>query len=122
MHITIARAALLGTVAAAALAATPALAQESADTSTASAANQQTQATPAEASDETAREVDQFDTASSAARRQVTSLRDFDEHMLSDIGLTRRDVHEALQLPFGSDPARELQARASRNRRRGWNE
>jgi uncharacterized protein YjiS (DUF1127 family) len=56
------------------------------------------------------------------SRRQVTSLRDFDEHMLSDIGLTRRDVHEALQLPFGSDPARELQARASRNRRRGWNE
>jgi iron complex outermembrane receptor protein len=52
MPITISRGALLGTVAAAALAATPALAQESADTSTASAANQQTQATPAEASDE----------------------------------------------------------------------
>lgn len=54
-------------------------------------------------------------------RRQVAVLRDFDEHMLEDIGLTRRDVREALDLPFGSDPGRELQARVSRNRVHGWN-
>lgn len=53
-------------------------------------------------------------------RNQVAALVDFDEHMLADIGLTRRDVREALNLPFGFDPGRELQARASR-RQRGWN-
>jgi uncharacterized protein YjiS (DUF1127 family) len=53
-------------------------------------------------------------------RRQVAALADFDDHMLADIGLTRRDVREALDLPFSFDPGRELQSRASR-RQRGWN-
>jgi uncharacterized protein YjiS (DUF1127 family) len=54
-------------------------------------------------------------------RRQIATLVDFDDHMLSDIGLTRRDVREALDLPFSHDPGRELESRASRNYPRGWN-
>ena len=54
-------------------------------------------------------------------RKQIATLVDFDDHMLADIGLTRGDVREALELPFSHDPGRELQVRASRNRRRGWN-
>jgi iron complex outermembrane receptor protein len=53
MRVTFARAALLGTVAAAALVTTPAVAQENPDTSPASPNNQQTKATAAEASDQT---------------------------------------------------------------------
>jgi iron complex outermembrane receptor protein len=52
MRVTTSRAALLGTVAAAAIYTTPALAQESPDTSVTAPSNQQTQAAPAEASDE----------------------------------------------------------------------
>ena len=54
-------------------------------------------------------------------RKQIATLVDFDDHMLSDIGLTRRDVREALELPFSHDPGRELQLRASRKQSRGWN-
>jgi uncharacterized protein YjiS (DUF1127 family) len=54
-------------------------------------------------------------------RRQVAVLSEFDDHMLADIGLTRRDVREALDLPFSNDPGRELQLRVSRNRSLGWN-
>ena len=54
-------------------------------------------------------------------RRQIATLVDFDDHMLSDIGLTRRDVREALELPFSHDPGRELQIRATQNYPRGWN-
>jgi uncharacterized protein YjiS (DUF1127 family) len=54
-------------------------------------------------------------------RRQVATLADFDDHILSDIGLTRRDVREALDLPFSHDPGRELQFRATRRLGRGWN-
>jgi len=54
-------------------------------------------------------------------RRQIATLVDFDEHMLSDIGLTRTDVREALDLPFSHDPGRELQYRALRHQARGWN-
>ena len=54
-------------------------------------------------------------------RGQVAKLVEFDDHMLADIGLTRRDVREALDLPFSHDPGRELQLRASRNYPRGWN-
>jgi uncharacterized protein YjiS (DUF1127 family) len=54
-------------------------------------------------------------------RRQVATLVEFDEHMLSDIGLTRTDVQEALDLPFSHDPGRELQYRALRHQARGWN-
>jgi uncharacterized protein YjiS (DUF1127 family) len=54
-------------------------------------------------------------------RRQIAVLVDFDDHMLSDIGLSRRDVKDALDLPFSHDPGRELQLRASRNLSHGWN-
>jgi len=54
-------------------------------------------------------------------RRQIATLVDFDDHMLSDIGLSRRDVQEALELPFSHDPGRELQFRAARRHLRGWN-
>jgi len=53
MRVTFERAALLGTVAAAALITTPAAAQENSNTSPATQANQQTQSTAAEASDQT---------------------------------------------------------------------
>jgi uncharacterized protein YjiS (DUF1127 family) len=53
--------------------------------------------------------------------KAVATLADFDDHMLADLGLTRGDVREALNLPFTNDPGRELQFRASRNIRRGWN-
>ncbi len=52
MRVTFARAALLGTVAAAALITTPAVAQENPDTNPAAPVNQKTQATAAEASDQ----------------------------------------------------------------------
>lgn len=55
-----------------------------------------------------------------ANRRQLTSLTEFDDHMLADIGLTRDDIRVALDLPFAHDPSVELQHRALRNRSRGW--
>ena len=54
-------------------------------------------------------------------RRQVAALAEFDDHMLADIGLSRRDVREALDLPFSHDPGRELQQRSAHNTRHGWN-
>jgi len=54
-------------------------------------------------------------------RRQVAELGDFDDHMLADIGLTRNDVREALDLPFSVDPGRELQRRACQSHPHGWN-
>jgi uncharacterized protein YjiS (DUF1127 family) len=54
-------------------------------------------------------------------RRAMTSLIDFDEHMLADIGLTRADIRETLELPFTYDLGRELHYRAKRNNHRGWN-
>jgi uncharacterized protein YjiS (DUF1127 family) len=54
-------------------------------------------------------------------RRALTSLIHFDEHMLADVGLTRADIRETLELPFTYDLGRELQYRATRNQHRGWN-
>lgn len=55
-------------------------------------------------------------------RRAIARLSDFDDHQLADIGLTRQDLSRALQLPFGADPAAELERRSLRNREgaRGW--
>jgi uncharacterized protein YjiS (DUF1127 family) len=53
-------------------------------------------------------------------RRKLTSLTDFDDHLLADIGLTRDDVRVALDLPFAHDPSLELQRIALKNRRAGW--
>ena len=54
-------------------------------------------------------------------RRALTSLIHFDEHMLADIGLTRADIRETLELPFSYDLSRELHYRATRNNHHGWN-
>jgi len=54
-------------------------------------------------------------------RRALTSLTQFDEHMLADIGLTRADIRETLELPFTYDLGRELQVRAARKYHSGWN-
>jgi uncharacterized protein YjiS (DUF1127 family) len=53
------------------------------------------------------------------SRTEVARLVDFDDHMLADIGLSRGDVREALDLPFWNDPGNSLQFRAARNRS-GW--
>ena len=55
------------------------------------------------------------------SRRAIATLADFDDHLLADLGLTRGDVRDALHVPFAHDPGRELQFRAQRNVRRGWN-
>jgi uncharacterized protein YjiS (DUF1127 family) len=53
-------------------------------------------------------------------RRKVRSLVELDDHILSDLGLTRGDVAAALDVPFVHDPSLELQRLALHNRRRGW--
>ena len=53
-------------------------------------------------------------------RRSLLRVSELDEHLLSDIGISREDVRWALDLPLGYDPAAALQERALRNRSRGW--
>jgi uncharacterized protein YjiS (DUF1127 family) len=43
-------------------------------------------------------------------RRSVARLPKWDDHMLSDIGLTRGDVRSALAAPFSEDPSDRLGA------------
>ncbi len=45
-----------------------------------------------------------------ANRRAVNTLQALDDRALKDIGLTRGDVHAALQKPLGEDPSRHLAA------------
>lgn len=60
------------------------------------------------------------------ARRDVTRLEAFDDHMLSDIGLTRGDVEWASRLPLSSNATFALEDRSHRRRdfeparRAGW--
>jgi uncharacterized protein YjiS (DUF1127 family) len=54
-------------------------------------------------------------------RRAASKLSELDDHLLADIGLSREDVRAALDLPFAHDVSHELQFRAYRNSRRGWN-
>lgn len=42
------------------------------------------------------------------SRRVVMDMRDFDDAQLADIGLERRDVNAALELPFTVDPSHHL--------------
>jgi uncharacterized protein YjiS (DUF1127 family) len=53
-------------------------------------------------------------------RRRLADLSEFDDHMLADLGLTRGDLRQALDLPFAHDPSLALQRRALQNRSRGW--
>ena len=50
-------------------------------------------------------------------RRLVVRLSELDDHMLADLGLTRRDVDVALTQPFPRDPSAELEWRVRRNSR-----
>lgn len=52
------------------------------------------------------------------SRRAVMSLRDFDNTQLADIGLQRRDVQAALDLPLSADPSHHLIS-ARQNQLRG---
>ena len=49
-------------------------------------------------------------------RRTLTELAGLDDHMLSDIGLTRSDLRDATSGPLLSDPTRLLALRASERR------
>jgi len=51
------------------------------------------------------------------ARRAVTRLQDFDDHMLRDIGVTRLDVRWASDLPLSTNAALALEERSFRRRR-----
>jgi len=42
------------------------------------------------------------------SRRAVMDLRDLDDAQLADVGLKRRDVDAALDLPFSADPSHFL--------------
>jgi uncharacterized protein YjiS (DUF1127 family) len=47
------------------------------------------------------------------ARRDVAELARFDDRMLQDIGLSRTDVHAALDASWGNDPSSVLSQRAA---------
>lgn len=49
-------------------------------------------------------------------RKSMVQLSELDDHMLSDLGLTRGDVRSALSEPFPRDPSADLEWRARRNR------
>lgn len=53
-------------------------------------------------------------------RAKLARLEDMDDHLLSDIGLTRDDIRSLRALPWTDDPNLDLQRRALRNRHRGW--
>lgn len=50
-------------------------------------------------------------------RRRFNAVRDLDDHMLEDIGITRSEVDAVSQLPLSRDAAEELR-RLSMERRR----
>jgi uncharacterized protein YjiS (DUF1127 family) len=50
-------------------------------------------------------------------RRMVRQVQDLDDYILKDIGLSREDVTQALDLPLAYDPIIELERRLDRRRR-----
>jgi uncharacterized protein YjiS (DUF1127 family) len=50
-------------------------------------------------------------------RREAAELASLDDRMLRDIGLTKYDVHFALEEPIWRDPTRTLADRAEARRR-----
>jgi uncharacterized protein YjiS (DUF1127 family) len=53
-------------------------------------------------------------------RKSVARLSELDDHLLSDLGLTRGDVDAVLSQPFSSDPSLQLQRIARDSRWRTW--
>lgn len=49
-------------------------------------------------------------------RRALAELAQLDDHMLSDIGLTRADLRDATACPLLSDPTRTLALRVTERR------
>ncbi|MGH6922199.1 MAG: DUF1127 domain-containing protein [Propylenella sp.] len=49
-------------------------------------------------------------------RRSVVRLTELDDHLLADLGLTRRDVNAALSQPLFRDPSAELRRVAGESR------
>lgn len=50
-------------------------------------------------------------------RRMLRQVQDLDDHILKDIGLSREDVTQAVDLPLAYDPILELERRLDRRRR-----
>ena len=56
-------------------------------------------------------------------RRRLVRMTKYDDHILDDIGVTRTDLYDVLDMPFSQNPSFELQRRAQLNRakwRRGY--
>ena len=51
------------------------------------------------------------------ARRSIARLRDYDDYMLRDIGVSRADVEWAAGLPLTVNAALELEERSNQRRR-----
>ena len=51
------------------------------------------------------------------ARRRVAQLKNFDDHLLRDIGVTREEIEWAAHLPLTLNAALALEERAFRRRR-----
>jgi uncharacterized protein YjiS (DUF1127 family) len=50
-------------------------------------------------------------------RRMLRQVQDLDDYILRDIGLSREDVNQALDLPLAYDPILELERRLDRRHR-----
>ncbi len=55
-----------------------------------------------------------------AARRAIAKLEEYDDYMLSDIGVRRDDIRWAAGLPLTVNAALALEERAHRQRRAGF--
>ena len=49
-------------------------------------------------------------------RRKLRGIRDLDDRLLADIGVSRADLGEVLNLPLALDPIAELNRRSRRKR------
>ena len=54
-------------------------------------------------------------------RRRLRTLKDLDDDMLADIGVTRSEVNQVSELPLSVDAATELQQMSLTRRRKEFN-